>query len=222
MELKSIQGLVTAKTGWSGSILRLFQQSPRIAWFMAYYLWALVLAYPAVVALAHAWFPNLLGKWLLLWAPIVGSMSKFLPIFDNFEHAFLAVGSGQRVALIQHVLAYEWIVFVPTWITLVVAMLRLPSSAWDGYITSVRFYQVFLFIFAAIFFVAGWAYWIVFGFWFVDDDFLFDWYRSDLAVPMIGLIFGALILSTVLFIACAGALIKGGWSRASDKDAQSN
>jgi hypothetical protein len=222
MQLQNKSGLAIPPTGWHGSLLRLFQERPRIASFIAYHLWTLVLVYPAIVAVGHAWFPNLFAEWFALWAPIPGGMSRVLPIFDNFEKAFLAVGSGQRVGLVQHVLAYEWIVIVPTFAALLFATLRLPSSAWDRYVSSVRFYQVFLFFFCMMFFVAEGAYWIIFGFGFVNNRFLLDWYRSALGIPMIGMIFGAFILATVLFIVCAGALISGGWSRASDKDAQSN
>jgi hypothetical protein len=194
--------------GWYGSYLILFQQRPFARSLLTRYLAAILLGYPAIIALANSQHWPWLARWLQLWTPVVGMLGEIFPIFDYLERLLFAGGFGHRVLVIQHLLAFGWLVSVPTLVFLFVTVLRLRRDEWMGIVTVIprnRFF--FTLVLGAIFFFFA-AYYVGFGF---KTPLLgpYDWARNDLSLIEIGILFGALIMSAWITEVSLGAIVVG-------------
>jgi hypothetical protein len=201
---------------WKGSLFILFEERPWVKPFLNWYLWVLIFGYPAIVALANSWQWSFLPKWLALWAPLTKFLSTILPIFQNFERAMaLTSGLNYRTELIHHVLTYEWIISLPIFVAMMAATLTLPASAWFRFAARQPIYRLVFILLSSLIFFPACIFWITVGFDLVREGGLWDWHRSDLKVPLLGLFFGVAIMMAVMLCASFGALIAAGilWAR---------
>jgi hypothetical protein len=192
---------------WAESAHILFEERPWVKPFTKYYLWIILIGYPAVIALAHSLHFSFLPKWLALWAPLTHFLSAIFPVFVNTGRAFANKGFGGRIGLVHHVLSFEWIASVVIIIALIVTIVTLPATAWKRYTSSVPAHRIIIGLLLSLVSFVALTFWAVIGFGFLDEGFLFDWHRSDLSIPTIGAFFGSAIIAAVMACASGGALI---------------
>jgi hypothetical protein len=185
---------------------RLFKGRPLVEGFLLCSVVILV-GYPCVIAIANVLQWSWLQTWLDVCSHIVGFLRRLLPVFNNFERELTSHGFGHRVPVVQHLLAFGWIAFLPIFAVISAAIWTSSRNNWTALLIQFERHVLFLGLIAAIPLFLWSAYFGIFGLRFVSSDPFMDWSRSDFPLISIGIIFSSMILFGAGIQMFLGALI---------------
>src|SRR5262249_37357083 len=154
-----------------------------------------LIGYCAIVALAASLQWARLEWWLDLWMPLVDILRRIIPVFDNFERALVSAGFGDRVAVIQHLLAFGWTIGVAIFAFLFFTVVSLSQAEWKRLARSVSRDRLLLLFIVSLFFFLISLYWALVGFGFTPAFALYAWHRYNVPLVGLGLFFCGLVLS---------------------------
>jgi hypothetical protein len=182
-----------APAPWSGSGLIAFDARPFARSLLHWYTFASLIGYCALIAWAQSQHSAWLVWWLDLWMPVVDVFRDFLPIFDRVDRALAAKGLANRAPVIDHLVAFGWIVTVPIFAFLTWTVWHLSREELIRYASKVPAYRQAIMLFGAYLFFQFGLLWIVLGFG-LSENPMFAVHRYDSALPSIGIVFSATLM----------------------------
>ena len=198
---------------WYGSFLIAFDARPFARSMLRSYALVGLVGYCAVIAWSQSQYPALLVWWLDLWRPVVDVFRHFLPIFDRVDSAFAAKGVANRAPVIDHLIAVGWLVTPPVFAFLTWTVWRLSHAELVRFVTKVPDGRLAMGLVGFIVFFLFALVWIVYGFKLTSNNPMFAFYRSDWALPAIGVYFGVTIISGIAVQIALRALIFEGQTK---------
>lgn len=147
----------------------------------------------ALIARAQSQHSAWLVPWMDLWRPIVDVFRHFLPIFDRFDRALAAKGFANRAPVIDHLVAFGWIVIVPTFAFLTWTVWHLSREELTRYASKVPAYRQAIMLFGAYYGFQFGLLWIVLG-WGLSENPMYAVHRYDSALLSIGIFFSATLM----------------------------
>jgi hypothetical protein len=194
---------------WMGLGLVAFDDRPFAKSLIKWYGPLFIASYCAFIGLANSQQWSWLGWWFDLWRPVVRWLKIFIPLFDNFASALVAVGFGHRVDTIQHLLAFCWIANSIMFAYLIWTTLQLTRVEWCRLVVAApRVVWAGSFVISAIFFCSV-VYWATVGFGLISNVTIYSFYRNDAVLIGIGINFYAITLFGVGVLLSLGAIIVG-------------
>ena len=178
----------------SGVIYFALDGRPFARSLLKWYAAAIMVGYCAIVALAMSLEWPWLQLWFDVWQPVVDVLRQIIPLFDNFGWALAAAGYSSRVNMIEHLLAFEWIVGVAIFAFLFATVLKLSREEWDRFVSLVPRHLIFFAFLGAVVLFCVALYWAVCGFGLVGGSGLYAWDRNNAALLGIGINFSGVIL----------------------------
>jgi hypothetical protein len=189
---------------WFGNGLIVFDARPFARSLLRYAFVALV-GYCAVIAWAQSQHSAWLVWWLDLWTPVVDVLRHFLPIFDRLDCALAAKGLANRAPVIDHLLAVGWLITIPVIAFLTWTVWRLSHEELVRFVTKTPSARLAIMFFGSVLFLLFSLVWTVFGFDLSNPQFYFQ--RHNWGLPVIGVMFGAVMISGIGFQTSLRALI---------------
>jgi hypothetical protein len=172
-----------------------------------------MLAYPVLAGLALEGWRGF-GFWLDLWAPIVRLLGLFLPIFKTSERTLNSLGLSDRVAIVHHIFAVEWVLLGVIFGYLFVVVQRLPREEWLRFVASVSILRVKFLFFGALIALVVAVYFCVFGLP-VSNNPLLAWQKSNLTLT-IGASFGSVVVFGIGAQVCLNGYLQ--WRRSKSSE----